>query len=72
MLPFGLRWAVTGRPVPVGDLAAYGYDHDRQVGVVCDGEAVVPLMRHTTGMTHTTTHPDGQSGPDSDSDYRED
>jgi putative ATP-grasp target RiPP len=71
-LPFGLRWAVVSTAMPVGDLSAYGYDHDHQIGTVRDGETVVPLLRHTTGQTSTTTNPDGQKGPDSDTDHRED
>jgi putative ATP-grasp target RiPP len=71
-VPFGLRRGVLSAAAPVGDLSAYGYDHGLQVGVVRDGERIVPLLRHTTGQTHTTTQPDGYKGPDSDTDYRED
>lgn len=72
VLPFGLRRAVVSKAVPIGHLAAYGYDHDRQIGTVRDGDTVLPLMRHTTGQTRTSTNPDGQRGPDSDTDHRED
>lgn len=72
LLPFGLRQAVAGRPQPVGDLSAYGFDHDQQIGTVREGDAVVPLMRHTDGQTRSVTRPDGQSGPDTDQDRRED
>lgn len=72
LLPFGIRQAVAGRPQPVGDLSAYGFDHTQQIGTVRDGEAVVPLMRHTDGQTRSVTRPDGQSGPDTDQDRRED
>lgn len=72
LLPFGLRQAVAGRPQPAGDLSAYGFDHSRQIGTVRDGNAVVPLMRHTDGQTRSVTRPDGQSGPDTDQDRRED
>jgi putative ATP-grasp target RiPP len=72
LLPFGLRRAVSSPAVPVGDLSAYGYDHDQQIGVLRVGETVVPLLRHTTGQTRTTTNPDGHKGPDSDTDHRED
>ena len=72
-LPFGLRNAVTAPVVEIGDLSAYGFDHDQQIGTVIDGNGVlVPLLKHTTGTTRTTTDPDGRSGPDSDSDQRED
>jgi putative ATP-grasp target RiPP len=73
VLPFGLRRAVVSPVVPVGDLSAYGYDHDRQIGIVREGDrGVVPLFRHTHGQTRTVTRPDGRGGPDSDADYRED
>jgi putative ATP-grasp target RiPP len=72
-VPFGLRRAVLAPSVGVGDLSMYGYDHDRQIGTVVDTDgAVVPLLRHTTGQTKTTTNPDGHKGPDSDTDQRED
>ncbi|MBI1759089.1 MAG: putative ATP-grasp-modified RiPP [Actinobacteria bacterium] len=71
-LPFGLRRAMVAATVSVGDLSAYGYDHDRQIGVIRDGDQEVPLLKHTTGQTRTTTNPDGQKGPDSDVDQRED
>jgi len=71
-MPFGLCHAVESTMVPIGDLSAYGYDAGRQIGVVHDGDRVVPLLRHTTGQTRTTTNPDGHEGADSDTDYRED
>lgn len=72
-VPFGLRRAVFAQMVEMGDLSAYGFDHDQQIGTILDETgAVVPLLRHTTGATRTTTNPDGHRGPDSDSDHRED
>jgi len=72
-VPFGLRRAVLAPAVEVGDLSAYGFDHDRQIGTVVGEDGVaVPLLRHTTGQTRTTTNPDGHKGPDSDTDQRED
>jgi len=71
-LPFGLRQAVTPAVVAVGDLTRYGYDHTRQIGVVHTEDGVVPLARHTDGRTSTRTNPDGNGGPDSDQDVRED
>ncbi|WP_249713817.1 putative ATP-grasp-modified RiPP [Rhizomonospora bruguierae] len=72
-VPFGLRCAVVAPAVEVGDLSAYGFDHDRQIGTVVGEDGVaVPLLRHTTGQTRTTTNPDGYRGPDSDTDQRED
>lgn len=72
LVPFGLRQAVETPAAPIGDPASYGYDHDRQVGVVFDGERLLPLLKHTTGKTNTVTHPDGAVPRDSDDDYRED
>lgn len=73
VMPFGLRRAVVAPAVEVGDLSAYGFDHDRQIGIVMGADGVVvPLLRHTTGQTRTTTNPDGHGGPDSDIDQRED
>jgi putative ATP-grasp target RiPP len=71
-LPFGLRHAVVSTPTPMPDLSAYGFDHDQQIGTVREGNQVVPLLRHTTGQTRTSTNPDGHRGPDSDTDRRED
>jgi putative ATP-grasp target RiPP len=72
-MPFGLRRAVVAPGVEVGDLSAYGFDHDRQIGTVVGEDGVaVPLLRHTTGQTRTSTNPDGHKGPDSDTDQRED
>ena len=33
---------------------------------------MVPMSKHTDGTTNTQTNADGQSGPDSDTDHRED
>jgi putative ATP-grasp target RiPP len=72
-VPFGLRRAVTAPVVEVGDLSGYGFDHDQQIGTVVGEDGVVmPLLRHSTGQTRTTTNPDGHKGPDSDTDQRED
>jgi putative ATP-grasp target RiPP len=71
-LPFGLRLAVEVPATSIGELAAFGYDTDQQIGTVRDGDQVVPLLRHTTGQTRTTTNPDRHRGPDSDTDHRED
>lgn len=72
-VPFGLRRAMVAPAAEIGNLSAYRFDHDRQIGtVVGDDGVVVPLLRHTTGQTRTTTNPDGHKGPDSDTDQRED
>lgn len=71
-LPFGLRFAIVQAATPIGALSSYGYDHSRQIGVIDTKDGPIPLARHTTGTTKTTTNPDGRKGPDSDSDARED
>ncbi len=72
-MPFGLRRAVIADVVPMGDLSAYGFDHQQQIGTVVDADGVVvPLLKHTDGKTATKTNADGKGGPDSDSDQRED
>jgi putative ATP-grasp target RiPP len=71
-LPFGLRLAVMHPAVPAGDLSRYGYDHNRQIGMVMTDDGPVPLAKHTDGKTSTKTNPDGHKGPDTDSDVRED
>lgn len=71
-LPFGLRLAVRHPAVQLGGLSQYEYDHARQVGVIRTEAGLLPLARHTTGRTRTTTNPDGHKGPDTDTDYRED
>jgi putative ATP-grasp target RiPP len=72
--PFGLTVAVPAKTVTTLDLAEISYDEDKQIGLVRDGDAQVPLSRHTDGTTNTVT--DGGDGHgsnrDSDSDHRED
>jgi putative ATP-grasp target RiPP len=55
----------------VVDLSGFEYDPVRQVGVICEGDVAVPLLRHTTGKTSTQTS-DGHKSMDSDSDQRAD
>lgn len=69
--PFGLSLAVRPQSITF-DPSAVGYDEQRQIGLVREGESMVPLARHTDGTTNTQTNADGQSGPDSDTDHRED
>jgi len=71
-LPFGLRIAVAPVPIKMGDLSRFTYDHQQQIGLTEVDGFQVPLMKHTDGTTKTSTNPDGQKGPDSDSDVRED
>lgn len=71
-MPLGLRLATSHVATPVGDLSRYGYDTDRQVGIVRDGDTETPLLKHTDGQTSTVTNPDGYKGNDTDQDVRED
>ncbi len=70
--PFGLTLAVPPRTNVWFDPAGLCYDDVRQIGLIRDGTAMVPLSRHTDGATNTQTNADGQGGPDSDTDHRED
>ena len=70
--PFGLSFARRSEKSETLTLSTIGYDSERQIGVILDGDAWVPIARHTTGQTGTRTNPDGHKGPDSDTDHRED
>jgi len=70
--PFGLTLAVRPRTNIRIDPAMLGYDDVRQIGLIHDGGQMVPMSRHTDGTANTQTNADGQSGPDSDTDVRED
>lgn len=72
--PFGLTVAVRPTTVTTVNPAEIGYDEGSQTGWVCQNGALVPLSKHTDGVTNTVT--DGGDGQgdnrDSDSDHRED
>jgi putative ATP-grasp target RiPP len=70
--PFGLTLAVQPRKNIRFDPSELGYDEVRQIGLIRDGGVMVPMSKHTDGTTNTQTNADGQSGPDSDTDVRED
>lgn len=70
--PFGLTLAVPPRASVRFNPAELGYDDVHQIGLIRDGEEMVPLSRHTDGQTKTQTNSDGQGGYDSDTDHRED
>lgn len=70
--PFGLTLAVQPRKNIRFDPAELGYDEVRQIGLIRDGGVMVPMSKHTDGTTNTQTNVDGRSGPDSDTDVRED
>lgn len=72
--PFGLTLAVPPKTVTTVNVAEISYDEDAQVGLVRDGDVLMPLSKHTDGPTNTVTDGgDGQStNRDSDTDHRED
>jgi putative ATP-grasp target RiPP len=70
--PFGLTLAVRPRVSTSLEPDRLGYDIDQQIGLIREGDEMVPVLRHTDGQTSTQTSADGQSGPDSDTDHRED
>lgn len=70
--PFGLTLAVQPRVNIRFDPGELGYDNVRQIGLIRDGEEMVPLSKHTDGQTSTQTNADGHGGRDSDTDHRED
>ncbi|WP_414936603.1 putative ATP-grasp-modified RiPP [Amycolatopsis sp. cmx-11-51] len=70
--PFGLTLAVRPRVSTSLETDRLGYDSDRQIGLIREGDDMVPLAKHTDGQTNTQTNADGQHGPDSDTDARED
>lgn len=70
--PFGLTRAVRPAVVTALDRSAIAYDPGQQVAMVVEGARLVPWCRHTDGQTETQTNADGQAGPDSDTDHRED
>jgi putative ATP-grasp target RiPP len=70
--PFGLTLAVQPRTSIRFNPDELEYDDVRQIGLICDGEEMVPLSKHTDGTTSTQTNSDGHGGRDSDTDHRED
>ncbi|WP_203662960.1 putative ATP-grasp-modified RiPP [Actinocatenispora rupis] len=70
--PFGVTLAVEPTTVEPIDVNALSYDTHRQVGMIRDGEELVPLARHTDGRTSTTTASRDGTPQDGDEDTRED
>jgi putative ATP-grasp target RiPP len=70
--PFGATLAVEPNEVEPIDLDALSYDAERQIGVIRDGNQLVPLARHTDGRTSTSTASRDGTPQDGDSDVRED
>jgi putative ATP-grasp target RiPP len=68
--PFGLRFAVTppSSATAIIEPASFGYDRDRQIAVVQEGGTAVPVMKHTSNQTKTSTNSDDRTPPDDDSD----
>ncbi|WP_239156616.1 putative ATP-grasp-modified RiPP [Actinocatenispora thailandica] len=70
--PFGATLAVAPAETAAIELDALSYDADRQIGLIHDGDQVVPLARHTDGRTSTTTASRDGTPQDGDADVRED
>jgi putative ATP-grasp target RiPP len=72
--PFGLTLATKSTPSVTIDLTSLCYDSEQQIGLIRDGERMVPFSKHTDGQTSTITDGgDGQNtNKDSDTDHRED
>lgn len=70
--PFGLTTSALPRTVIDLPLDAITYDEIRQIALVHSPSGAIPLAKHTDGVTNTQTNVDGQRGPDSDTDHRED
>ncbi|MGH3794037.1 MAG: putative ATP-grasp-modified RiPP [Pseudonocardiaceae bacterium] len=70
--PFGLALAVQPQTCISFDPDTLGYDTTQQIGLIRDGQDMVPLSKHTDGQTNTQTNADGHGGVDSDTDHRED
>lgn len=70
--PFGATLAVAPGEVAAIDLDALSYDADQQIGLIRDGDRLVPLARHTDGRTSTSTASRDGTPQDGDSDVRED
>lgn len=74
--PFGLTLAAEPQPGVRLDPREISYDSVRQIGLVRDGDLLVPLSKHSTGTTSSVTDGgDGaskESARDSDTDATED
>src|SRR5712672_2439929 len=57
--PYGLTLAVRPRDSVCLDPDALAYDVARQIGLIREDDAMVPLLRHTDGKTSTSTNADG-------------
>ncbi|MGB6164314.1 MAG: putative ATP-grasp-modified RiPP [Pseudonocardiaceae bacterium] len=70
--PFGLTLAVQPRKNIRFNPDELGYDEVGQIGLIREGDVMVPMSKHTDGTTKTQTNADGHGGRDSDTDFRED
>ncbi|MBV9141847.1 MAG: putative ATP-grasp-modified RiPP [Pseudonocardiales bacterium] len=71
-VPLALRYAVVPAQVEILDLEEVGYDEERQIGVVRQGDVLIPLLRRSIEFTATDTAKRGGQPDDTDRDYTED
>lgn len=74
IIPFGLRYLVDPDPSSNCDLdlALVRFDDAAQMAVVSSESDMVPVFKHTSGQTSTTTNVHDRKASDSDSDYEQD
>lgn len=68
--PFGLRFAVEPPASATADIGPerFSYDHERQLALVSDGDVAVPVVKHTSNQTKTSTSSHDRNPPDDDTD----
>jgi putative ATP-grasp target RiPP len=73
-VPFGLRYLAEpdGGAACEVDWDAVLFDESAQISMMPDGAGVVPLFKHTSGQTSTTTNAQDRQSSDSDSDVEHD
>lgn len=72
--PFGLRYLVDPDPGANCDLdlASVRFDDAAQIAMVIGEFGMVPVFKHTSGQTSTTTNVQDRKASDSDTDYEQD
>lgn len=72
--PFGLRYLVDPDPGANCDLdqASVRFDDAAQIAMVSVESGMVPVFKHTSGQTSTTTNVQDRKASDSDADHEQD
>lgn len=72
--PFGLRYLTDPDPgsAVALDWEKVSYDPDRQIAVISGDQGVMPMFRHTSSKTSTSTNIDDREASDSDEDTEQD